>query len=144
MKTGMRVFAVLGALVVGGSVVAPVAVSAAPPTSGLVKASASVKRDVVASINADRGTSSPKWCFDVWVTKSDSRWATWRWSKMPVDKMERCLVTDGWREFLRSTGGGGWVYAGRFSGDGHECLFTKAPPAAVWRDLGCDSWKPGS
>ena len=89
MRMGMRVVAVLGGLVVGGSVLAPVAVSAAPPISGLVKASSSVGRDVAAGIKAYRGTSSPAWCFDVWVTKSDSRWATWTWSKRGVDSLQR-------------------------------------------------------
>ena len=125
----------------GALVGVPGAAEAKPPTPGLVKASREVAKGVVAAIDA-RDTSRsdpPTWCFDVWVARSDGNWATWTWSPKAAEggNLSVCQPTDGFREFLTRKGGSKWVYAGRFTGRGDECLWEKKAPASVRRDMGC-------
>jgi hypothetical protein len=112
--------------------------SAKAPTSGLVRASDSVAAAVVKAVNANTRPQRPASCFEVWVTKSSSQWATWTFSKSAGSR-PACTLVDAYREFYSSSGGK-WKWAGRFSGvESPLCFFApKALPGLqVQRDLGC-------
>lgn len=110
--------------------------------SGVKKAKASVKTGVVAGLNEYRGTSTPARCFKVWVSRSDSRWATFQLSSWATVGPP-CMASDGsGLTFLRRSNAGEWVYAG--SGPGWrqtKCKFRVSPPQSVPEDFGCHWWK---
>jgi hypothetical protein len=131
--------AIVAAMAAGaGSVLGVGPVSAKAPTPGLTKARPVAAGAILKAVNASNPPVRPAACFDIWLTKSSSQWATWTFSKAAYSKPE-CVVVDAYREFYRYSNGK-WKWAGRFSGVPTPlCFFTpKASPGLeIQRDLGC-------
>ncbi len=117
----------------------PAVAHSAPPTRGLTKASAAVAVEVVAAVNRVSNLARPVKCFDVWVTKSDPKWATWTFSRAAYRTGSDCALVDAYAEFYNKSGRK-WKWAGRFSGtETPLCFFTAGvlPGLTVQRQLGC-------
>ena len=122
----------LGAIALVGAATA----SAGAPTNGLTRASGAQAQGVIKAVNSRSGTQRPSACFDVWVTKSNSNWATWTYSKKAYS-MASCAMTDGYMEFYVKSGSR-WKWAGRYSGvSAPRCFFSINPPFTVQQQLGC-------
>ena len=134
-----------GIIVVVAGLLTPVPAVAAPPRPGLVKASHSVKVSVVAATSNRLGISPPAWCFRVWTSSTNPRWATWTWSRKVIRNVETCQASDGGGlEYLHMNRRGVWKYQGYGLIQWKNCVFRRPPSPEVRADLGCDQYDPPS